>query len=310
MAKQRGLGKGLDALFVDNSTADSSGTVTLKLTEIEPNRAQPRKDFNEEALAQLADSIRTHGGDSAAVGAPQGEWQLPADSGRTPLARRPYGGLSEVPVVIREMENSEAAELSLIENLQREDLNPMEEALGYQELMEQYGMTQEQVAQRMGKSRSAVANALRLSGLPQNVQKMVRNGSLSAGQARSILAFGTEERMNAVAEETVKKGLTVRELERLAKKADKPESAPKQKQLFSRDSYYSEMELALNHELHRKVKIKETGSGAGTIEIAFYSREELSELADLLAGKQNKRSNRQCWTSNSFVPTRTWSRRE
>ena len=109
---------------------------------------------------------------------------------------------------------------------------------------------------------------------------------LSAGQARSILAFGTEERMNAVAEETVKKGLTVRELERLAKKADKPESASKQKQLFSRDSYYSEMELALNHELHRKVKIKETGSGAGTIEIAFYSREELSELADLLAGKQ------------------------
>lgn len=286
MAKQRGLGKGLDALFVDNSTADSSGTVTLKLTEIEPNRAQPRKDFNEEALAQLADSIRTHGVIQPLLVRPKanGSYQLIAGERRWRAAR--MAGLSEVPVVIREMENSEAAELSLIENLQREDLNPMEEALGYQELMEQYGMTQEQVAQRMGKSRSAVANALRLSGLPQNVQKMVRNGSLSAGQARSILAFGTEERMNAVAEETVKKGLTVRELERLAKKADKPESASKQKQLFSRDSYYSEMELALNHELHRKVKIKETGSGAGTIEIAFYSREELSELADLLAGKQ------------------------
>lgn len=286
MAKQRGLGKGLDALFVDNSTADSSGTVTLKLTEIEPNRAQPRKDFNEEALAQLADSIRTHGVIQPLLVRPKanGSYQLIAGERRWRAAR--MAGLSEVPVVIREMENSEAAELSLIENLQREDLNPMEEALGYQELMEQYGMTQEQVAQRMGKSRSAVANALRLSGLPQNVQKMVRNGSLSAGQARSILAFGTEERMNAVAEETVKKGLTVRELERLAKKADKPESASKQKQLFSRDSYYSEMELALNNELHRKVKIKETGSGAGTIEIAFYSREELSELADLLAGKQ------------------------
>ena len=286
MAKQRGLGKGLDALFVDNSTADSSGTVTLKLTEIEPNRAQPRKDFNEEALAQLADSIRTHGVIQPLLVRPKanGSYQLIAGERRWRAAR--MAGLSEVPVVIREMENSEAAELSLIENLQREDLNPMEEALGYQELMEQYGMTQEQVAQRMGKSRSAVANALRLSGLPQNVQTMVRTGSLSAGQARSILAFGTEERMNAVAEETVKKGLTVRELERLAKKADKPESASKQKQLFSRDSYYSEMELALNNELHRKVKIKETGSGAGTIEIAFYSREELSELADLLAGKQ------------------------
>ena len=286
MAKQRGLGKGLDALFVDNSTADSSGTVTLKITEIEPNRAQPRKDFNEEALAQLADSIRTHGIIQPLLVRPKanGSYQLIAGERRWRAAR--MAGLSEVPVVIREMENSEAAELSLIENLQREDLNPMEEALGYQELMEQYGMTQEQVAQRMGTSRSAVANALRLSGLPQEVQKMVRNGSLSAGHARSILAFGTEERMNAAAEETIKKGLTVRELERLAKKADSPEAAPKQRQLFSRDSYYSEMELALNNELHRRVKIRENGSGAGTIEISFFSREELSELADLLAGKE------------------------
>lgn len=286
LAKQRGLGKGLDALFVDNSTADSSGTVTLKITEIEPNRAQPRKDFNEEALAQLADSIRTHGILQPLLVRPQanGSYQLIAGERRWRAAR--MAGLSEVPVVIREMENNEAAELSLIENLQREDLNPIEEALGYQELMEQYGMTQEQVAQRMGKSRSAIANALRLAGLPENIQKMVRDGKLSAGHARSILAFGSEARMNEIAEETVKKGLTVRDLEKLAKKKEKPEPAKKQQPLFSRDHYYQEMELALNHELHRKVKIKESGDGAGTLEIAFYSREELSELAELLAGKE------------------------
>ena len=284
MAKQRGLGKGLDALFADNSTNDS-GAVTLRLSEIEPNRGQPRKTFDEEALMQLAESIREHGVLQPLLVRPRtdGSYQLVAGERRWRAAR--MAGLSEVPVVIRELSEEETMEIALIENLQREDLNPVEEALGYRELMEQFGLTQEQVAGRVGKSRSAVANALRLTGLPEEVLPLVERGELSAGHARAILALGDPEEMVETAKLAVEKGLTVRELEKRAQKKKRPEKAGTEKALFSRDSYFDEMEIALRDELHRKVKIQAEGE-KGTLQIDFYSKEELRDIAARLAGRK------------------------
>ncbi len=284
MAKQRGLGKGLEALFADNNTGEEQGAVTLKLTEIEPNREQPRKRFDEEALAQLAESIREHGILQPLLVKPQtnGSYLLVAGERRWRAAR--MAGLSEVPVIIREFSDQEAMEIALIENLQREDLNPVEEALGYQELMNTFGFTQDQVAKRVGKSRSAVANALRLTGLPEEVLPLLENGSLSAGHARAILALEDREEMVETAKLAAEKGLTVRELEkrsRQRKQAARPEG---KKAPFSRDSYYDEMELALKETLHRKVKILSEGE-KGSLQIEFYSREELRDLAERLAGR-------------------------
>lgn len=175
-AKKGGLGKGLDALFMDNETVDSGGVVTLRLSQIEPNRDQPRKIFSEEALNELADSIREHGVLQPLLvrPLPGGSYQLVAGERRWRASR--MAGLQEVPVVIREMDEEQAMEIALIENLQREDLNAIEEATGYKQLMERYGMTQEQVAKRVGKSRPAIANALRLLNLPQKVMDMVGEG--------------------------------------------------------------------------------------------------------------------------------------
>ena len=219
MAKQRGLGKGLEALFADNNTDETQGAVTLKIGEIEPNREQPRKRFEEEALTQLAESIRTHGVIQPLLVRPLagGGYQLVAGERRWRAAR--MAGLTEVPVVVKDLSEQETMEIALIENLQREDLNPIEEALGYQELMDAYGFTQEQVAKRVGKSRSAVANALRLIGLPEEIRPLLENGSLSAGHARALLALEDKAQMVETANLAVDKGLSVRELEKRAKTA-------------------------------------------------------------------------------------------
>ena len=184
--KKGGLGKGLDALFVENDTGDTS-SVTLRISEIEPNREQPRKYFDEEALTELADSIRQHGVIQPLLVRPMenGTYQLVAGERRWRASR--MAGLTEVPVVIKDLSEIEAMELALIENLQRQDLNPIEEAVGFQQLMERYSMTQEQVASRVGKSRPAVANALRLLNLPEQVVAMVQSGEVSPGHARALL---------------------------------------------------------------------------------------------------------------------------
>ena len=287
MAKQRGLGKGLDALFADNNTAESEGAVSLKLTEIEPNRGQPRKRFDEEALAQLAESIREHGVIQPLLVKPltNGSYQLVAGERRWRAAR--MAGLSEVPVIIKDLSEQETMEIALIENLQREDLNPIEEALGYEELMNTFGFTQDQVAKRVGRSRSAVANALRLTGLPEAVLPLVEDGTLSAGHARALLAFEDEEAIVETAELAVKKGLTVRDLEKRSRQRKQEKKAPegKGKPLFSRDSYFDEMEIALREELHRKIKIVADGE-KGTLQIDFYSKEELRDIAARLAGRR------------------------
>ena len=187
--KLGGLGKGLDAIFIENDTNDSNNNVFLKISDIEPNRDQPRKDFNEEALRELADSIATHGVLQPLLVRPLagGGYQLVAGERRWRASR--MAGLSEVPVIIREMTDSEMTQIALIENLQREDLNSVEEALGYKSLMDAYNLTQDEVAKAVGKSRPAVANVMRLLNLPEEIQNMLKEGKISAGHARALLGI-------------------------------------------------------------------------------------------------------------------------
>ena len=279
--RKGGLGKGLDALFIDNTT--DNGAVTLRISEIEPNRSQPRKEFDESALADLADSIREHGVIQPLLvrPLPTGGYQLVA-GGRGWRAPR-MAGLGEVPVVIRELSDHEAMELALIENLQRQDLNPMEEALGYRSLMEEYQMTQEEVAKAIGKSRPAIANSLRLLALPQQVVDLIREGKLSAGHGRALLALEEESAILEAAQTAVKKHWTVREIEKMAQsshKKTKVSTGP------DKDHYYTELELALSQVLGRQVTITSKGKNR-TLSIAFFDKEDLSALASRLCGDQD-----------------------
>lgn len=279
--KRGGLGKGLDLIFMENETEDAGGAVSLKIGEIEPNRSQPRHDFDEEALRELADSIARHGVLQPLLvrPLPDGGYQLVAGERRWRASR--MAGLSEVPVVIREMTDPEMMQISMIENLQRENLNPVEEALGYRTLSEEYGLTQDEIARSVGKSRPVVANAMRLLKLPQGVLDMVKTGEISSGHARALLAFEDEQQIIQLAEQIVKNDLTVRDIEKYAKKA-KAENKVRAKAVHSRNSFYDEVELALNEHLSRKVTVKNAKDGtSGTLEIEFYSEEDLAELAKL-----------------------------
>ena len=279
-SKIGGLGRGLDALFAQNTLEDGVSTVTLPLDEIVPNREQPRKQFDEEALADLSASIAQHGVLQPLLvrPMPDGTYQLVAGERRWRASR--MAGLTEVPVVIRDMNEQEAAELALIENLQREDLNPMEEAIGYRTLMDNYGMTQEQAAQVVNTSRPAVANALRLLQLPEAVAELVSAGKLSAGHARTVLAFEGEQAQTDAAKQAVDKGLSVRELEKMAKAAKRTPRTPAEPK--RRDSFYDEVELALRESLGRQVKVTANPKG-GTLQIEFFDPEDLRALANKLA---------------------------
>ncbi len=285
MAKAKGgLGKGLDALFMDNST-QAAAVSTLPLSEIEPNREQPRKRFDAAALSELADSIKEYGVLQPLVvrPMPDGGYQLVAGERRWRACR--MAGLSEVPVVVRELDDSQAMELALVENLQREDLNPIEEALGYRELIERFGLTQEQVSARVGKSRPVITNAMRLLHLPEAVLGLVGDGSLSVGHARALLALEEEESICQLAQETIKKGLSVRQVEAMVKK-QKAQAAPEAKKPAATawdHAYFTEVQLALSQTLSRKVKI-EGEKGKGKLVIEFYDEQDLKALAGLLAG--------------------------
>ena len=282
--KKGGLGRGLDALFNENAT-DNEGAVAVKLTEIEPNRNQPRKDFDEEALNELAESIAKHGLIQPIVVRPtaNGAYKIIAGERRWRACR--MAGLDAVPVIIKEVDDKALMELALIENLQREDLNAVEEALGYRSLIDTYGLTQEQVAEQMGKSRVAVTNTLRLLNLKDNELELLRSGVISAGHARALLSCDNEELRRDMLR-LAKEGASVRELEAMAKafKANKP-AAPAPKKTMHKDTYYNEVELALKNELGRKVYIKPTGEGKGTITIEFFSKDELGEFAKKLTAE-------------------------
>lgn len=277
-AKKGGLGRGLEALFNDNS-ADNGTAVNVRLTEIEPNRDQPRQDFDERALSELADSIAAHGLIQPIVVRPtaEGTYKIIAGERRWRACR--MAGLDTVPVVVKEVDDKALTELALIENLQREDLNDIELALGFKALMESYGLTQEQVAQSMGKSRSAVTNTLRLLSLKDSELDAVRHGIISAGHARALLACDDEE-IRAEMLDKAKNGASVRELEKMAAavKKTKTEKKPKAKPTF-----YSEVEISLRNEMHRKVHVNPSGNGKGTLTIEFFSDEELSEFAKKLS---------------------------
>ena len=285
-AKKGGLGKGLDALFMDNETVDSGGVVTLRLSQLEPNRDQPRKIFSEEALNELADSIREHGVLQPLLvrPLPGGSYQLVAGERRWRASR--MAGLQEVPVVIREMDEEQAMEIALIENLQREDLNAIEEATGYKQLMERYGMTQEQVAKRVGKSRPAIANALRLLNLPQKVMDMVGEGEVSPGHARALLAFDDQDRIVEIAQKVETGKYSVRDIERMAKnqdeKKEKAAKAPEEPAWGGKSAFLTEMEIAMSMEMGRKVRIIPNGEG-GTLQIQFWDEEDLKSLAEKFA---------------------------
>ena len=283
--RKGGLGKGLEALFTDNATGDVNSATRLRLSEIEPNKAQPRKDFDEEALASLADSIKEHGVIQPLLVRPldNGSYQLVAGERRWRAAR--MAGMSEVPVIIKELSDRETMEIGLIENLQREDLNPIEEALGYQTLMDTYDFTQDEISRRVGRSRPAVANALRLLHLPQEVIALVRKKELSSGHARAILALPDEETMIETAKKAAKGNVSVREIERLAQgKRERPQK----EKAGPRDSFYDEVELALAAELGRKIaiQVKNQEKDRGTITVEFYSKEELADIANRLAGTE------------------------
>ena len=282
MASQKGLGKGLGALLGDFSDEpiEKSAYQKLPIYKVEPNPDQPRRDFDEEELQALADSIQEHG-----IIQPltvrelhSGYYQIIAGERRWRAAR--LANLAEIPVVIIEADDKKAMELALIENLQRQDLNPVEEALGYRSLMDDYGLTQEEAAKRVGKSRPAVANALRLLGLAPEVLEKVRDGSLSAGHARAVLVLKTEKKQQEAAQKIIALGLSVRQAELLCKNMSK-EPAPAKDEPVLKVDYVAECEKLLSKHLGRGVKIV-TGKKKGRFELEYYGEEDLQVLLDAL----------------------------
>ena len=281
MASNKGLGKGLGALLGDftEEPAQSSGYRILPIYKVEPNPDQPRQDFDEEELRALADSIAVHGVIQPLTvrELPSGYYQIIAGERRWRAAR--LANLSDVPAVVMEADDKKAMELALIENLQRQDLNPVEEALGYQSLIEEYGMTQEEAARQVGKSRPAVANALRLLGLCPEVLEQLRCGALSAGHARAILSLKSEKKQQEAARKITALSLSVRQAETLCKNMAK-EPAPEKPEVFAVD-YVAECEKSLSKRLGRGVKIV-NGKRKGRCELEFYGQEDLQNLLDAL----------------------------
>ena len=286
--KKGGLGRGLESLFEDAARDVGGAVSTLPLREIEPDKNQPRKDFDEQALLELADSIARHGllQPIAVRATAGGAYKIIAGERRWRAAR--LAGLSEVPVVIKDVSDGEAMELALIENLQREDLDPVEEAMGYRQLMEKCGLTQEQAAQKLGKSRSAVANSLRLLNLPEAVLELLKGGKLSTGHAKVLLGLPDAALMEQAAETVVGQNLNVRQTEALCKKLAKPEKPPKAPAL--RPALAGEVEYALREALGSEVKV-DYKNGQGSLTVHFYSDEQLSAFANLLGG-YNKEENK------------------
>ncbi len=281
MAKKGGLGRGMDALFLDNSADSSENSVTtLNINEIEPNRNQPRKIFSEKGLEELAKSVEQNGIIQPVLVRPMsdGSYQLIAGERRWRAAR--MAGLHDIPVTIREMTDEEASVFALIENLQREDLNPVEEAQGLKSLIETYGFTQEEAADRVGKSRTAVTNTLRLLKLPSPVLSLLSDGKLSAGHARALLGLDEEKEMQRIADAAVTQQLSVRQVEKMVKYASQGEKPSPAKRSKKRDRYYDEVEIALTNLLGRKVRIYLSNSGnKGTLEFEFFGKDDLTKLA-------------------------------
>ena len=281
MAGNKGLGRGLGALLgdFDEEIREKTPYKLLPIQKVEPNRNQPRQDFDEEELEALAESLSEHGiiQPLTVRELSSGYYQIIAGERRWRAAR--MAGLTEVPVVVIEADDQKTMELALIENLQRQDLNPVEEALGYRALMDDFGMTQEDAAQRVGKSRPAVANALRLLNLPDAVLEKVRNGSLSAGHARALLSVKSEKKQLEIMQKIIALGLSVRQAELLCKNLTR--EPVQEKPVTLAVDYVAECEKQLSKQLGRGVKIV-NGKRKGRFELEFYGQEDLQVLLDAL----------------------------
>lgn len=279
MAKKR-LGKGMDALFYesDEEKVSSSSTAnTLRISEIEPNKSQPRTEFDDDAILSLAESIRQHGVLQPILvrPLPTGGYQIVAGERRWRAAR--MVGLSEVPVLIKELSDFETMQVALIENLQREDLNPIEEAQGYEKLMSKYSMTQEQVAEAMGKSRPAIANSLRLLKLDDETQKMVKDGDLSAGHAKALAGIDDIRLRQELAKKTVSDRLSVRQLEKIISMGEKRLKRSKTSIQYE-NTYAAELEAALQSAFGQKTQVLARADGSYTIKIKVKNKDELDEF--------------------------------
>ena len=275
--KKGGLGRGLESLFSDNSS-EVQVKRTLRTSEIEPNRLQPRKSFDDDAIASLADSIKTHGMIQPLVVRPyMGTYQIVAGERRWRAARE--AAVEEVPVIIKDLTDSEAMQIALVENLQRENLNPVEEAAGLKELADKYNMTQESIAHITGRSRSAVSNSIRLLGLPDEVLELIKDGLVSVGHAKVLLYVEDENLVINLASRVAEGTLTVRALESIAASLKKEKKEPEKPS----DSYFREMEISLKESLGRKVTVKNRGNDKGTLVLEFYDKADLLFLADKLS---------------------------
>ena len=297
--KKGGLGRGLDSLFEDNGGLDEQtagqGQVKLRIMDVEPNRDQPRSDFDETALAELSRSIAEHGVLQPILvrPMPNGAYQIIAGERRWRAARA--AGLAEIPVVIRELTDEQAMAAAMIENLQREDLNPMEESLGYSKLMQAFSLTQEEVAKRLGKSRPAVANALRLLKLPKELREMVRELKLSSGHARALLGLDSPIMMEPLAQEIIDNELSVREAEKLVKRQNSiynsladPDDEPVPIGA-RRDAFFDEVQLSLENAMGRRVKVATVGKAQnGTLTLDFHDQEDLRMIALALGGGDHR----------------------
>lgn len=296
----RGLGKGLDSLIPMGSVSsekkadskeenkeskDSKATETVvKITQVEPNREQPRKNFDEDALQELADSIKQFGLlQPILVQDRKTHYEIIAGERRWRAAK--LAGLKEVPVIIRDYTDQEIVEISLIENIQREDLNPIEEAQAYKRLLTEFNLKQDEVAERVSKSRTAVTNSMRLLKLCDEVQQMIIDDMLSTGHARALISIEDPEQQCMIAQKIFDEKLSVREVEKLVKDLNKPEKPKKEsnKEDKSLDIIYEAIEEKLKQSLGTKVEISSKGNGAGKLEIEFYNHDDLDRIIELLS---------------------------
>ncbi len=291
---KKGLGRGLDSIFADNyidvsSSSANEGIQTLRLSQIEPKSDQPRKHFDEEALLELSDSIKQHGLLQPIIvrESAQGYYQIIAGERRWRASK--LAGLLEIPAIIMQADELKAAELAIIENIQRQDLNAYEEAAAYKSLLEQYGLTQEEVSERVGKSRSAVANSMRLLDLPDDVIEMLKTGDISAGHARALLGLKNKDIIVDTAEQILVRSLSVRDTESLVKKLNKEYEkgllpAEENEGEEIEVDYIKDLEKRAMHITGKRVKIKNKGK-VSTVEIDFYGNDDLEDILIKLCGK-------------------------
>ncbi len=284
--KKKGLGRGLDAIFEENTLnleEAPQAEATLRIAQIAPDKNQPRKHFDADALEQLAASIKEHGLIQPIIVTPDGGEQYRIIAGERRWRACRMAGLEEVPVIIREYSEQQISEISLIENLQREDLNPVEEALGYRNLMDRYGLTQEQIAERISKSRSAIANTLRLLALPEQILDFLKTGELSSGHARALLAVESDDTKLALANKIITESLNVRQAEALVKKLKKEPRAVETLDPAVAQAL-RELETRASQQVGNKVSIHHKADNKGKVEIAYYSVAELEKIIEILEG--------------------------